>query len=408
MGRLRLLDDWVTWSLPQLFRALAIPHFFCASKTLLNEADSAVEISTNGDGMKFFPLVALFAMTSLAFAQDKCLDLCSSCMNGDSTPACTKVEKLCKCNAMLEGLQQELATSNTTPIDSVAPAVPDSVDADTMPADQAALDTNARQVDSLAKVDSSGQNDSTVVVTTPQDTQVVENTTAAVVAEKEKVEEKKDRIFYFGLSLGFEQFQEVSVANYDVEESEEIYDHLGANLGFFLRWYFYRAGSFQLGLNAVYHHGYYDIEESDYRIGGNRYYYNHDVSINYHSIMAEIPLTFRLGIPFVLSPYLSLDIHVRKPIYAWIDYDVDVSMRLGDYYEYSNRDYDYDDYGTSDGAFADSDWEFLGYLGFGIEFTRHVSIQWQMLLIDAVTYSSEVINYELLVDTWRINLDIAF
>ena len=83
-------------------------------------------------------------------------------------------------------------------------------------------------------------------------------------------------------------------------------------------------------------------------------------------------------------------------------------MRLGDYYEYSNRDYDYDDYGTSNGAFTESDWEFLGYLGFGIEFTRHVSIQWQMLLINAVTNISEPINYELLVDTWRINIDIAF
>lgn len=354
-------------------------------------------------------LTILVAITvAQTFAEDRCIELCSSCLNGDSTPACTKVEKLCKCNAMLEGLQQELATSNTTPMDSVAPAVPDSVDADTMPADQAALDTNAQQADSLAKVDSSGQNDSTDVVTTPQDTQVVENTTAAVVAEKEKVVEKKDRIFYFGLSLGFEQFQEKTVANYEVEAPYAFYDHLGANLGFFLRWYFYRAGSFQLGLNAVYHHGYYDIEESDFRIGEERYYYSHDVSINYHSIMAEIPLTFRFGIPFVLSPYLSLDIHVRKPIYAWIDYDVDVSMRLGDYYEYSNRDYDYDDYGTSNGAFTESDWEFLGYLGFGIEFTRHVSIQWQMLLINAVTNISEPINYELLVDTWRINLDIAF
>ena len=84
-------------------------------------------------------------------------------------------------------------------------------------------------------------------------------------------------------------------------------------------------------------------------------------------------------------------------------------MRLGDYYEYSNRDYDYDDYGSSSGEFADTDWEFLGYLGFGIEFTRHVSIQWQMLLINAVTYAGdEPINYELLADTWRINLDIAF
>jgi hypothetical protein len=370
----------------------------------MDETDSAVEISTNGDDMKFSPLAALLALASFAFAQDKCLDLCSSCMNNDKQDVCAKVESICKCSEILESLKQELQTSSPST-------------ADTAQAGQAAPDTSALQVDTLAAADSSVQNDSAVTASTAQDTQVVEtsqapvqveqNTATAVPVAAEK--EKKDRIFYFGLSLGFEQFLEKSIADYEVEGSEEFYDHIGANLGFFLRWYFYRAGSFQFGLNAIYHHGYYDIEESDYRVGGDRYYYNHDVSINYHSIMAEIPLTFRFGIPFVLSPYLSLDIHVRKPIYAWIVYDVDISMQLGDYYSYSNRDYDYDDYGTSSGAFTADDWEFLGYLGFGIEFTRHVSIQWQMLLINAVTYAGdEPINYELLADTWRINLDIAF
>ena len=399
--------------------APAIPHFFCALQTPLDETGSAVEISTNGDDMKFSPLAALLALASFAFAQDKCLDLCSSCMNNDKQGVCTKVETLCKCSEMLDNLQKELANPNpTTAVDSAV---------DTAQAVQASSDTSAMQPDSLAKADSTVHNDSAIAVVTTQDTQAVEkgqvsageqdsNATVAAVTEKEKAEEtkvppqeKKDRIFYFGLSLGFEQFLEKSIADYEVEGSEEFYDHIGANLGFFLRWYFYRAGSFQFGLNAIYHHGYYDIEESDYRVGGDRYYYNHDVSINYHSIMAEIPLTFRFGIPFVLSPYLSLDIHVRKPIYAWIDYDVDISMQLGDYYSYSNRDYDYDDYGTSSGAFTADDWEFLGYLGFGIEFTRHVSIQWQMLLINAVTYAGdEPINYELLADTWRINIDIAF
>ena len=83
-------------------------------------------------------------------------------------------------------------------------------------------------------------------------------------------------------------------------------------------------------------------------------------------------------------------------------------MQLGDYYDYNNRDFRYDDYGSNEGTFANSDWEFLGYLGFGFEFTRHISIQWQMLLLDAVTYSAEMVNYKLLADTWRISLDIAF
>ena len=354
--------------------------------------------------MKKFPIAALFALATLAFGQDKCIDLCSSCMNNDRQDVCAKVESLCKCTEILDNLQQELANPN--PVTAV-----DSTSADTL------------QNDSLAKADSTVQKDSVITVVTSQDTQVVEkrsvssedgkniNVNVTVVtgdAPKDTEQQKKERIFYLGLSLGFEQFQEKTVANYKVEAADEIYDHIGANLGFFLRWYFYSAGSFQFGINAIYHHGYYDIEESDYRVGGDRYYYNHDVSINYHNIMAEIPLTFRFGIPFVISPYLSLGIHVRKPIYAWVDYDVDVSVGLGDYYSYSNRNYDYDDKGSYDGDYADTDWEFLGYLGFGIEFTRHVSIQWQMLLINAVTNIEENINYKLLVDTWRLSLDIAF
>ena len=328
-------------------------------------------------------------------------------MNNDKQDVCAKVETLCKCSKILESLKQELLTNSSS-------------SADTVQVDQAAPDTNTQQTDSLAKADSSIHNDSAITVVTTQDTQVVEkrqvpsqgeqniNVTISVVTEKEKAEEKKDRIFYFGISLGFEQFREKTIAHYEVEEEEGYIDHLGANLGFFLRWYFYRAASFQFGLNAIYHQGFYYIEESDYRIGWGQYYYNHDVSIAYQSIMAEIPLTFRFGLPLVISPYLSLDFHVRKPIYARIDYDVSVNVRLGDYYDYNSRDFRYDDYGSNEGTFASSDWEFLGYLGFGFEFTRHISIQWQMLLLDAVTYAAEIVNYKLLADTWRISLDIAF
>ena len=242
----------------------------------------------------------------------------------------------------------------------------------------------------------------------PKDTiEPVQESTALPEAGKNE-SLKKDRMFYFGLSLGFEQFQEVTVANHEVLEADELYDHLGASFGFLLRWYFFRLMSFQVGLNGVYHHGFYDIEESDFRIGWSTYYYKHDVTIDYHSIMAEIPLTFRLGLPFVISPYVSLSLHARKPIYAWIDYDVDVSWQLGELYSYDSRDREYDDSSSKRGPFNESDWDFLGYLGFGVELTRHFSIQWQMLLFNVITYTDETVNYKLLTDTWRVGLDVAF
>ena len=231
----------------------------------------------------------------------------------------------------------------------------------------------------------------------------------ATLPETEKDQKpKKDRVFYFGVSFGFEQFQEKTVANHEVVEADELYDHLGASFGFLLRWYFFRSASFQFGLNGVYHHGYYGIEESDFRMGRGAYYYRHDVTIDYHSVMAEIPLTFRLGIPFVISPYVSLSVHARKPIYAWIDYDVDVRWQLGELYSYDSRDREYDDSSSKRGPFNESDWDFLGYLGFGVELTRHLSIQWQMLLFNAITYTDETVNYKLLTDTWRASLDVAF
>lgn len=343
---------------------------------------------------KLFFLILFWSIQ--IFADDTCLELCSSCIEDSGRESCVKVEKLCKCSAMLEGLKQELATPDTTPADSAAPAIQNSLEvatADTL--------VKADTVESTDSIQDANQNVAVVEELPPQQE---DNKTL----QDQNAEKKKPRNFYWGVSLGYEQFQEETVANFDVEKTDDPFDHMGVNFGFFLRWYFYSAGSFQLGLNAVYHHGRYDIEEYDFRVGYKRYNYSHDVWIDYHNIMAEIPLTFRFGIPFVLSPYVSLDVHVRKPLYAWIDYSADVSLQLGDYYSYTSRYYDFDDVGESDAAFTEEDWEFLGYLGFGLELTRHLSIQWQMLLINAVTYTNEILNYKLLTKSWRISLDIAF
>ena len=349
-------------------------------------------------------LIALSIMASFAFAQDKCFDLCASCMNNDKQDVCSKVEKLCKCSDILESLSQELQTTSTTPADTVQNEV--------SPDTTVTTDSTALQTDSLATVDTTEIKDS--IAKAPQDTTVSDSTKQPELPPNNEQtpptpeNKPKDRTFYFGISLAFEKFDEYTVADYDVHGGDRDFDNIGANLGFLLRWYLLKSISFQTGLNAIYHHGYSDIENSELKAGWGSYYYSHDISIQYHNIMAEIPLTFRFGIPYVISPYISLSVHVRKPLYAWIDYDFDYDWQFGKDYSYSSRYYDYDDYGSSSGAFTENDWEFLGYLGFGIELTRHLSIQWQMLLINAVTYTNEILNYKLLADTWRLNLDIAF
>lgn len=349
-------------------------------------------------------LIALSIMASFAFAQDKCLDLCASCMNNDKQDVCAKVETLCKCSDILESLSQELQATSSTSTDTVQ----NEVSSDTT----ASTDSTALQTDSLATADSTEIKGS--IAEAPQDTTVSDSTKQPKLSPNNEQtpptpeNKPKDRTFYFGISLAFEKFDEYTVADYDVHGGDRDFDNIGANLGFLLRWYLLKSISFQTGLNMVYHHGYSDIKDSELEVGWGAYHYSHDISIEYHNLMAEIPLTFRFGIPFVISPYVSLSIHVRKPLYAWIDYDFDYEWQFSEDYNYSSRSYDYDDYGSNSGAFTEDDWEFLGYLGFGLELTRHLSIQWQMLLINAVTYTTEILNYKLLADTWRLNLDIAF
>ena len=139
---------------------------------------------------------------------------------------------------------------------------------------------NANTADTTTVADNTALDSSTQVQESVQTNLPIAENQAPVAETNNETEKKKDRIFYFGVSLAFEQFLEETVANYDVSESDNDYAHLGANFGFFLRWYFYSAGSFQLGLNAVYHHGHYDIEDYEFRLQNS----NKNLSKNFSKI----------------------------------------------------------------------------------------------------------------------------
>ena len=195
---------------------------------------------------------------------------------------------------------------------------------------------------------------------------------------------KKNR--YVGISLAYEAFDEETVANRYATDS----DNLGFNLGFFVRNYrnyLSNAVAFQTGINLIYHHGDYDIS--------NDVYGHPSASIYYHSFMLEIPIQGRFIVPipkFPVLPFASVSVHIRKPVYAFVFYDV-----YGRYYH--DGDTMYDDF------YCLSDFEFLLYLGGGIELIRHFSLQWQFLPLSIVTHSDNLMNYE---NTFRINLDFAW
>ena|GEM_PF-821508 len=229
--------------------------------------------------------------------------------------------------------------------------------------------------------------------------------------------------FYIGVSLAMEMFNEKEVANYRVNSIDRPFissgdglstDHIGVSLGFLLRWYLYRFGSFQTGLNVLFHHGDYTIDEDDlyiYNIGRG------DGEIDYYTIMAEIPLQFRFGIPLGkithVSPFVSISTHIRKPIYAWLNhYYADWDWTVQDYDYYSGQYYNYTQSSETSyeywGEASYADWEFVDYLGIGLELYRHVTIQWQILVASIRTNVDEIEAYHNGIDTWRLNLDVAW
>ncbi len=373
--------------------------------------------------MKNKILPYLLFLSISVFANDTCIEFCGSCMGKSDSPACAKVELLCKCSEMISSLKDEISevpsdtvTTDSIPADTAQGTDMVVADTDTNTVDSLTSDTTVAVIDSTAvpsqdsiEQDSSTQN--AIADSSASDTSlaVIEPTTPQHV----EIETKKDqRNFYKGITLNFELFQEREIANYEVQRINDFgTDHMGATLGFLLRWYFYRWGSFQTGLNAVYHHADYYLKESDlYSYQAEKV----DGELEYHSIALEIPLEFRFGFPLgsakEISPFVSLNTLIRKPLYAWIYSDVNWrwQIQMYNYYTFYDETLHEENSFDCDGAFSAADWDFLEYLGFGIEFYRHVSIQWQILLLSLRTNVDEPFAYVGGSATWRISMDFAW
>ena len=188
---------------------------------------------------------------------------------------------------------------------------------------------------------------------------------------------------FFGISLAFASLTTSDFYGRALHDLDGYFE-FGANLGFFHRIYFNRIVSFNYGLNAEFHHGWY------YGI------------VDFSTILAEIPLGFRFGIiPLGTSQaslFLSANFHIRKPIYQWYD------LHIGSNY--------WDDYSDSDFA-SFSDWEFINLLGLGIEITRHFSLEFQWFAGNFRIYEGSFgteaeQSYLNGFDSWRIKIDFAF
>ncbi len=345
--------------------------------------------------------------------------LCSSENQGESSSTCEKIEEQCKCLAYAEQEQMLVQKAEEDSINAVKKFLNQMQNAQTSA--RSILDfcerkKIAKACSVMVKIKgdlmSITEFKDLAAPPPPAPQPAVAKDTITVVKALAKDTTKKDSSKfkthpnpYKGISLAFESYLEKEVANYDVQPSKQ----WGLNLGYFWRWYFYQWGSFQTGVNAVYHQAEYEIEGEELRYHGYDYYgWNRakgDGSIEYKNLMLEVPLQARIGFPLGkaknVSPFISASFHIRKPVYLWMDYE----LSLSDYLYYYGKDGSYSDF------YAFSDWEFLTFVGFGIEMSRAISFQWQFLPVSIVTNTDAITNYYCDDSdgmTWRFSIDASW
>lgn len=181
---------------------------------------------------------------------------------------------------------------------------------------------------------------------------------------------EKQKTFYSGISLNIGSLDRKSY----FEDFDEDEDGLIGGIGYLARWYFYSAGSFQLGINAL-------VESVANTVS----------NIDQISLVAEIPIELRFGIPLseLVAPFVSFSLNARKYIYGWFEYDK------------------YDNDVTEDGFYESGDIDLLLFLGIGIEITKHFAIQYQWLIEGTGWRSGYSFDYDEEY-TNRFSMDFAF
>lgn len=192
---------------------------------------------------------------------------------------------------------------------------------------------------------------------------------------------EKEKTFYSGISLNIGSLDRESY----FEDFDEDEDGLIGGIGYLARWYFYSAGSFQLGINALVESV--TLAEAEYSYL--------DFNVDQISLVAEIPIELRFGIPLdeYFAPFVSFSLNARKYIYGWFEYEMENSWLYNDV--------------TEDGFYEGSDIDLLFFFGIGIEISKHFAIQYQWLIEGTGWRSGYEFDYDEDV-TNRFSLDFAF
>lgn len=363
---------------------------------------------------------------SLLSLSDECKNFCAFCPAEKSADSnCIRIENLCGCTAFAE---QELRIAEKAKADSMQKlqdfikrneqlkATADSIYSYFTESQANSFFVTLRKEDFFlidirrAKENNPDTTKSNAIIFVPQDTTAKLGDSLRILPKKgiDKSEKpvpvtannSKDhwRVLYLGLSLHIGQIYDNGLAGKDVSRNGSV----AAGLGVFIRTYFYKYGSFQMGANAVYQYADYDL----LRIGYYSDYY-FDAGIQYHNLVAEFPLELRFGFPTWkgFCPFFSYNFNIRKPIYAWYNWYVEGYGYDSEYYYKSYGD-GWDSWDSS--PYEAKDFEFTGYFGFGLEIFRHVSLEFQWLIHSLSTFADDTTEPYDTDDTWQIKLDIAF
>ena len=229
----------------------------------------------------------------------------------------------------------------------------------------------------------------------------------ADTAEKEK-KDKDERIFYKVMELVYGNYRESNYYTKDYGRIGPLDDETGyeAGLTYLLRWYFYDGGAISIGLGTFYHYKKfnYEFNETD------------KLSIYYHNIGADIPISFRLGVPKIpiFKPFISQTFNFHKPIFEiykieGIDRDEEDEEELSADMSAEEAAKNFIHLGILDGVKTRfnglSDFTFTVWLGFGLQITRHFSAEYQINFGSAVNAHSHDFESD---DYWRVVVDFAW
>lgn len=239
---------------------------------------------------------------------------------------------------------------------------------------------------------------------------------------KEKKEKRMRSYFGFTLFVDFMFRGSVNHLHHGLDEVIDYdgEDSYGGTIGFLWRYYFLETekeilglpllwASFQTGLNIAYNVSNFDVDKTwSYKYSYNIYtytttYYFTADDVWYHTISPEIPLQIRLG---VLPLYGTAVLTIRKPL--WEDLFINecyVNQRInyGAYYDGDYHERYLEDTNSSQ-VLGINYWNFMLHVGFGVEITKHFSVEWLFLLFDKGTADYHMRQS----DAWRVKMDFAF